>query len=82
MLVQHGLDELRPLPDARPLKEFQHEWEPKYLEASRDYIFRNTFKDIEYIFKNLGEGCGTRFEFECYDVGHLYNLAHFLERSW
>jgi uncharacterized protein (DUF849 family) len=62
-------------------KEWQHEWEPQYLEASRDFIFRNTFKDIEYILKELGEGCGTRFEFECYDVGHLYTLAHFLERK-
>jgi uncharacterized protein (DUF849 family) len=62
-------------------KEWKHDWEPKYLEASRDFIFRNTFKDIEAILKELGEGCGTRFEFECYDVGHLYNLAHFLERG-
>jgi uncharacterized protein (DUF849 family) len=62
-------------------KEWKHEWEPKYLEASRDFIFRNTFKDIEHILKDLGEGCGTRFEFECYDVGHLYNLAHFLDRG-
>jgi uncharacterized protein (DUF849 family) len=62
-------------------KEFKHEWEPAYLEASRDFIFRNTFKDIEYMFKALGEGCGTKFEFECYDVGHLYNLAHFLDRK-
>ena len=62
-------------------KEFKHEWEPQYLEASRDFIFRNTFKDIEYSLKHLGEGCGTRFEFECYDVGHLYNLAHLLERK-
>ena len=62
-------------------KEWKYEWEPKYLEASRDFIFRNTFKDIEYILKHLGEDCGTRFEFECYDVGHLYNLAHFLERE-
>ena len=62
-------------------KEWQHEWEPQYLEASRDFIFRNTFKDIEYILKELGEGCGTRFEFECYDVGHLYTLAHFLDRK-
>ncbi len=51
------------------------------LEISRDFIFRNTFKDIECILKDLGEGCGTRFEFECYDVGHLYNLAHFLDRG-
>jgi uncharacterized protein (DUF849 family) len=62
-------------------REFKHDWEPQYLEASRDFIFRNTFKDIEFIFKELGEGCGTRFEFECYDVGHLYNLAHFVDRG-
>jgi uncharacterized protein (DUF849 family) len=62
-------------------KEWKHDWEPKALEASRDFIFRNTFKDIEFILKELGEGCGTRFEFECYDVGHLYNLAHFLDRK-
>jgi uncharacterized protein (DUF849 family) len=62
-------------------KEFKHDWEPKHLENSRDFIFRNTFKDIEHVMKDLGEGCGTRFEFECYDVGHLYTLAHFLERG-
>ena len=62
-------------------KEWKYDWEPQHLEGSRDSIFRNTFKDIEYILKELGEGCGTRFEFECYDVGHLYNLAHFLERK-
>tara|TARA_Y100000588_G_scaffold390919_1_gene497996 strand:- start:994 stop:1929 length:936 start_codon:yes stop_codon:yes gene_type:complete len=60
---------------------WKHDWEPKFLENSRDFIFRNTFKDIEYIMKELGEGCGTRFEFECYDVGHLYNLAHFVDRG-
>ncbi len=62
-------------------KEFKHEWEPKYLEMTRDFIFRNTFADMEYSLKHLGEGCGTRFEFECYDVGHLYNLAHLLDRK-
>jgi uncharacterized protein (DUF849 family) len=62
-------------------KDWKHEWEPQYLENSRDFIFRNTFKDIEYILKELGEGCGTKFEFECYDVGHLYTLAHFLDRK-
>src|ERR1700685_1333884 len=62
-------------------KEWKYDWEPKALEASRDFIFRNTFKDIEYILKNLGEVHGTRFEFECYDVGHLYTLAHFLDRK-
>ena len=62
-------------------KEFKHDWEPHYLEMTRDFIFRNTFKDMEYSLKHLGEGCGTRFEFECYDVGHLYNLAHLLDRK-
>jgi uncharacterized protein (DUF849 family) len=63
------------------VKSWQYEWEPQYLEASRDFIFRNTFKDIEFILRELGEVHGTRFEFECYDIGHLYNLAHFLERG-
>ena len=62
-------------------KEFKHPWEQRHLEMTRDFIFRNTFADIERILKDLGEACGTRFEFECYDVGHLYNLAHFLDRG-
>jgi uncharacterized protein (DUF849 family) len=62
-------------------KEFKYDWERTHLENSRDFIFRNTYKDIEYILKHLGEAHGTRFEFECYDVGHLYNLAHFLDRK-
>jgi uncharacterized protein (DUF849 family) len=61
-------------------KDFAHDWERAHLENSRDFIFRNTFKDIEEILRTLGEGHGTRFEFECYDVGHLYSLAHFLDR--
>ena len=62
-------------------KEFKHDWERHHLEMTRDFIFRNTFKDIERILKDLGQTHGTRFEFECYDVGHLYNLAHFLDRK-
>src|SRR5690242_11239395 len=62
-------------------KEFKYPWEAQHLEMTRDFIFRNTFKDIEFSLKHLGEECGTRFEFECYDVGHLYNLAHFLDRK-
>jgi uncharacterized protein (DUF849 family) len=62
-------------------REFQHAWEPEHLEASRDWIFRNTFKDIEQILERLGKGQGTRFEFECYDTAHLYTLAHFLDRK-
>jgi uncharacterized protein (DUF849 family) len=62
-------------------KSFKHDWERQHLENSRDFIFRNTFKDIEFVLRELGEKHGTRFEFECYDVGHLYTLAHFLERG-
>lgn len=61
--------------------EWKHQWEPEFLEMTRDFIFRNTFKDIETILHKLGQGCGTRFEFECYDVSHLYNLAHFVDRG-
>ncbi|HVZ52921.1 MAG TPA: 3-keto-5-aminohexanoate cleavage protein [Pseudolabrys sp.] len=61
-------------------KEFKHPWEREHLENSRDLIFRNTFKDIEYAIDACSQN-GTRFEFECYDVGHLYNLAHFLDRG-
>src|SRR5215210_5701160 len=62
------------------IEDFQHEWEPEYLDMTRDFIFKNTFKDIESIVSDLGAG-GTRFEFECYDVGHLYNLAFLLEKG-
>jgi uncharacterized protein (DUF849 family) len=62
-------------------KEFQNSWEVAYLEGSRDFIFRNTFADIEAIIERLGKRNGTKFEFECYDVGHLYTLAHFLDRK-
>ncbi len=61
--------------------EWKHDWEPGFLESSRDFVFKNTFADIETLLSELGEGCGTRFEFECYDVGHLYTLAHFLDRD-
>jgi uncharacterized protein (DUF849 family) len=62
------------------VRQFAHAWEPEYLEMTRDSIFRNTFEDIEGIVRTL-RAEGTRFEFECYDVGHLYNLAHLLERE-
>ena len=60
--------------------KWKYDWEEDYLEASRDAIFRNTFADIETILQKLGDQ-GTRFEFECYDVGHLYNLAHMVSRG-
>ena len=61
-------------------KDLKHPWEREALETSRDLVFRNTFRDIEFVLRTLGEA-GTRFEFECYDTAHLYNLAHFLGRG-
>ncbi|WP_342362331.1 3-keto-5-aminohexanoate cleavage protein [Terrarubrum flagellatum] len=61
-------------------KEFEHDWEKPALEASRDRVFKNTFKDIEGILTTCAEN-GTRFEIECYDIGHLYTLAHFVDRG-
>jgi len=60
--------------------EFKHDWERAHLENSRDFVFKNTYQDIEYILTSC-RGNGTRFEFECYDISHLYNLAHFLDRG-
>jgi uncharacterized protein (DUF849 family) len=61
-------------------KEFKHAWEKPYLEGSDDRIFKNTFKDIAGILTACAEN-GTRFEIECYDIGHLYTLAHFADRG-
>lgn len=61
--------------------EWQHAWEPEFLESSRDFVFKNTFSDIEIMLAQLGGTNGTRFEFECYDVGHLYTLAHYVDRG-
>ncbi len=61
-------------------KEFKHDWERQHLEATRDLVFRNSFKDIEYVLETCYEN-GTRFEFECYDISHLYNLKHFADRG-
>ena len=67
-------------PMLKRFKEFKHAWEREHLENSRDLVFKNTFADIESILTEIGAS-GTRFEFECYDIGHLYNLAHFLDRG-
>ena len=61
-------------------KEWKHDWERPYLEGSYDRIFRNTFQDIDNILTTCAKN-GTRFEVECYDIGHLYTAAHFLERG-
>lgn len=60
--------------------EFRHAWEREHLENSKDLVFKNTFADIETILK-IGNDNGSRFEFECYDISHLYNLAHFVDRG-
>jgi uncharacterized protein (DUF849 family) len=61
-------------------KEFRHDWERPYLAGSDDRVFRNTFKDIALILDSCRAN-GTRFELECYDIGHLYTAAHFLDRK-
>jgi uncharacterized protein (DUF849 family) len=67
-------------PMLQRFKEFKHAWERTYLATSDERIFKNSFKDIEYILTSCAEN-GTRFEIECYDIGHLYTAAHFLERG-
>jgi uncharacterized protein (DUF849 family) len=62
-------------------KSWKFDWEEPYLRRTDDHIFRNTFRDIGSIIQTLGEEHGVRFEHECYDVGHLYNLAHFLDKG-
>jgi uncharacterized protein (DUF849 family) len=61
-------------------KDFKYDWERPYLEGSDDRIFKNSFKDIAYILESCAEN-DTRFEIECYDIGHLYTAAHFLDRG-
>jgi len=66
---------------ARRYKEWKFAWEPDYLARTEGNIFRNTFVDMRHIIKELAVDCGTRFEFECYDIGHLYNLAYLLDEK-
>jgi uncharacterized protein (DUF849 family) len=61
-------------------QNLKHDWERQHLENSRDLVFKNTYKDIETILRR-GTDNGTRFEFECYDISHLYNLSHFMDRG-
>ena len=67
-------------PMLKRYRKFKYSWEQAHLENSRDLIFRNSFADIERILTTCSKN-GTRFEFECYDISHLYNLAHFLDRG-
>ncbi len=68
-------------PMKKRYSQWQHEWEPKLLDATKEVVFRNTFADIEQVFHELGDGYGTRFEFECYDVGHIQTLAFYLREG-
>ena len=67
-------------PLLKKYKTFKHDWEKGHLAATTDLVFKNTFKDIEFILNSCLEN-GTKFEFECYDTSHLYNLAHFVDRK-
>jgi len=67
-------------PLASKISSWRYDWEKDFVEGMEDMIFRNTFRDIRHIMLELG-GKGTRFEFECYDLGHLYNLAHFVDQG-
>lgn len=68
-------------PLAERRTEWKFDWEKPFLEATRDVVFKNTFADIEFILDRLGKGCGTRFEFECYDAGHVRTVALYLKRG-
>lgn len=68
-------------PMAAKERDWRFDWEKPYLLGTEDLIFKNTFKDIANIMRDLGEGHGVKFEYECYDVGHLYTLAHFADRG-
>ena len=67
-------------PLLKKYKSFKFSWEKEHLEASSDLVFKNTFKDIEFVLNSCSNN-GTRFEFECYDTSHLYNLSHFVDRG-
>lgn len=66
---------------ADKIRDWRHDWERPFLEGTYDGIFKNTFKDIEHIMRALHQDLGVMFEFECYDVGQLYNLAYLLDKG-
>ena len=68
-------------PAAERISEWKHDWEKPFLENSDELIFRNTPRDVAHVLTEMGEKRGARFEFECYDVGHLYMLRHFADRG-
>ena len=82
-IASHNMGSMnfRLYPMLERFKDFKHDWEEPYLAGSHDRIFKNTFKDIEYILTTCANN-GTRFEVECYDIGHLYTLAHMVDRGF
>lgn len=68
-------------PAADRISEWKHDWEEPFLRGSDDLVFKNTPRDIARILTEMGEERGARFEFECYDVSHLYMLRHFMDRG-
>jgi uncharacterized protein (DUF849 family) len=62
------------------ISQWRFPWEKRYIEDSEAFIFRNTFRDVRRVYELMSD-YGTRYEHECYDIGHLYNLAHFLDRG-
>ncbi len=64
------------------MKDFKYDWEKPFLESTRNGIFENTFSNIEEILERLGKGHGARFEFECYELGHVYNLAYIVDQGF
>jgi uncharacterized protein (DUF849 family) len=67
-------------PMLKRYKQFKYDWEPAMLEGSHDLVFRNSFKDIRYALETLN-ATGARYEFECYDTSHLYNLHYFFNEG-
>lgn len=67
-------------PMADKYQSWKHAWEEPYLRNSDDFVFRNSFRDIDYVLKTMADS-GSKFEHECYDIGHLYNLAHFVDKG-
>ncbi|MEM8988470.1 MAG: 3-keto-5-aminohexanoate cleavage protein [Pseudomonadota bacterium] len=66
---------------AKKYSDWKHDWEKPYLESTYSGIYPNTFEMIDHILTNIGDAYGTRFEFECYDISHLYNLAYFFNKG-
>jgi uncharacterized protein (DUF849 family) len=66
---------------ARRIKDYKFDWERPFLEGGKNSYFENSFFNIESIMKRLGQEHGVRFEFECYDLGHIYNLAYMIEQK-